>query len=124
MFRRSGPMTTVLLFDAPLAVRQAPRAGLAALPPARGRAGRARDGCSWHSCQPTLWKATEPYWAVAAHLLADLGRTDQARVAYARAISLCEDPAVRDFPQRQVQLSVKCLRNLGRPVRRHESPNR
>jgi RNA polymerase sigma-70 factor (ECF subfamily) len=39
----------------------------------------------------------QPYWAVAAHLLDRLQRTDDARVAYDRAIGLCGDPAVRDF---------------------------
>jgi RNA polymerase sigma-70 factor (ECF subfamily) len=39
----------------------------------------------------------QPYWALAAHLLAKLGRADEARDAYQRAIGLCEDPAVREF---------------------------
>jgi len=41
--------------------------------------------------------AYQPYWALAAHLLARLGRQDEARVAYGRAIGLCEDPAMRAF---------------------------
>ena len=39
----------------------------------------------------------QPYWALRAHLLSRLGRADQARDAYARAIGLSEDAAVRDF---------------------------
>lgn len=39
----------------------------------------------------------QPYWALRAHLLARLGRTDAAETAYATAIGLAEDPAVRSF---------------------------
>ncbi|ATU90359.1 RNA polymerase sigma factor [Phyllobacterium zundukense] len=39
----------------------------------------------------------QPYWALAAHLLARLRRLGEARIAYGRAIGLCEDPAMRDF---------------------------
>ena len=39
----------------------------------------------------------QPYWALRAHLLARLGRVGPAREAYARAIGLSEDAAVRDF---------------------------
>jgi RNA polymerase sigma-70 factor (ECF subfamily) len=39
----------------------------------------------------------QPRWALGAHLLRCLGRTDQAREAYARAIGLSEDPAAREF---------------------------
>ncbi len=39
----------------------------------------------------------QPYWAVRAHLLQQLGRTDEALHAYDRAIGLTEDPAVREF---------------------------
>jgi RNA polymerase sigma-70 factor (ECF subfamily) len=37
----------------------------------------------------------QPYWAVRAWLLAELGRTEEARGAYDKAIGLCSDPAVR-----------------------------
>ena len=43
----------------------------------------------------------QPYWAVAAHLLAKLGRTAEAGVAYDLAIGLCEDPAMRDWLRRR-----------------------
>jgi RNA polymerase sigma-70 factor (ECF subfamily) len=39
----------------------------------------------------------QPYWAARAHLLQRLGHADEARAAYARAIGLSEDPAVRAF---------------------------
>ena len=43
----------------------------------------------------------QPYWAVAAHLLARMGRSDDAEAAYGRAIGLCEDKPMRDFLLRQ-----------------------
>ena len=39
----------------------------------------------------------QPYWAVRAHLLQQLGKTPEALNAYDRAIGLAEDPAVRKF---------------------------
>jgi predicted RNA polymerase sigma factor len=39
----------------------------------------------------------QPYWALAAHLLDRLRRTDEARDAYDRAIGLCSDDAMRRF---------------------------
>jgi RNA polymerase sigma-70 factor (ECF subfamily) len=39
----------------------------------------------------------QPYWALRAHLLAALGRADEASAAYSRAIDLGQDPAVRTF---------------------------
>lgn len=39
----------------------------------------------------------QPYWALAAHLLTRLGRVEEARTAYDRAIGLCEDEATRAF---------------------------
>ncbi|HKZ09200.1 MAG TPA: DUF6596 domain-containing protein [Rhodanobacteraceae bacterium] len=39
----------------------------------------------------------QPYWALAAHLLERLQRSDEARAARERAIGLCEDPAMRAF---------------------------
>ncbi|CAN7253796.1 RNA polymerase subunit sigma-70 [Phyllobacterium sp. LjRoot231] len=48
-------------------------------------------------------KSYQPYWALAAHLLARLQRIDEARVAYGRAIGLCEDPAMREFLTRRLE---------------------
>ncbi len=39
----------------------------------------------------------QPYWAVRAHLLQQLGKMPEALKAYDRAIGLAEDPAVREF---------------------------
>jgi RNA polymerase sigma-70 factor (ECF subfamily) len=39
----------------------------------------------------------QPYWAVRAHLLQEIGRTPESLEAYDRAIGLAEDPAVRQF---------------------------
>lgn len=39
----------------------------------------------------------QPYWATRAHVLARLGRADEARAAYTRAIGLSEDAAARRF---------------------------
>jgi RNA polymerase sigma-70 factor (ECF subfamily) len=39
----------------------------------------------------------QPYWALKAHLSRALGRANQARDAYAQAISLTEDAAAREF---------------------------
>lgn len=39
----------------------------------------------------------QPYWAVRAHLLQRLGKTEEAIEAFDRAIGLAEDPAVRQF---------------------------
>ncbi len=39
----------------------------------------------------------QPYWAVRAHLLRNLGRTADAAEAYDRAIGLAVDPATRQF---------------------------
>jgi len=43
----------------------------------------------------------QPYWAARAHLLARSGATDAADAAYAQAIGLELDPAVRRYLQQQ-----------------------
>lgn len=45
----------------------------------------------------------QPFWALAAHLLARLGRSSEAAEAYQRAIGLCDDPAMRAFLQRRAR---------------------
>jgi RNA polymerase sigma-70 factor (ECF subfamily) len=45
----------------------------------------------------------QPYWALAAHLFARLGRTALASDAYQRAIGLCDDTAMRAFLQRRAE---------------------
>jgi predicted RNA polymerase sigma factor len=39
----------------------------------------------------------QPYWAVRAHLLQQLGKTPESLEAFDQAIGLAEDPAVRQF---------------------------
>jgi len=39
----------------------------------------------------------QPYWAVRAHLLRNLGRAAEAAEAYDRAIGLAVEPATRQF---------------------------
>ncbi|MEO1234763.1 MAG: DUF6596 domain-containing protein [Myxococcota bacterium] len=46
---------------------------------------------------PKLVQQHQPFWAVRAWLLAELEQTEAARHAYARAIGLCEDAAVRTW---------------------------
>jgi predicted RNA polymerase sigma factor len=53
-------------------------------------------------------RSYQPYWAVAAHLLARMGRSAEADDAYTTAIGLCEDPAMREFlRRRQTELAQK-----------------
>src|SRR5262249_22620712 len=46
---------------------------------------------------PDAVAAYQPYWALRAQLLKKLGRAEQARDAYDRAIGLSEEAAVREF---------------------------
>jgi predicted RNA polymerase sigma factor len=46
-------------------------------------------------------RSYQPYWALTAHLLKRLGRSDEAAAAYSRAIGLCEDAAMREFLTRE-----------------------
>jgi RNA polymerase sigma-70 factor (ECF subfamily) len=41
----------------------------------------------------------QPYWALLAHLMQELGRPQEAASAYQRALGLTEDPAIRTFLQ-------------------------
>lgn len=55
-------------------------------------------------------KSYQPYWALAAHLLARLQKKEEALAAYSRAIGLSTDPSIREFLQQranQVQRSGK-----------------
>ena len=62
---------------------------------------RARDAAAGLAALDTLSHDTvstyQPYWALRAHLLKRLGRADEARDSYTRAIGLSEDSAVREF---------------------------
>lgn len=51
-------------------------------------------------------KNYQPYWALKAHLLYAMNNLLEAKVAYQRAIGLCENEAIRDFlVQRSLRLS-------------------
>ncbi|MCD1259800.1 RNA polymerase subunit sigma-70 [Paenibacillus athensensis] len=84
-------------------VRTAPT--VAALVGRAAAAGEARGAASGFALLAAVPAAAadgyQPYWALAAHLLTQLGRSEQAAAAYSRAIGLCADPAVRDFLLRQ-----------------------
>lgn len=62
---------------------------------------QARDAAvAWSLLQqlpPEAVATYQPYWALAAHLLGNLGDRDGAQAAYDRAIGLSEDPAMRNF---------------------------
>ena len=80
-------------------VRRAPTLGArvgraAALGNARGAAA-GLAALATIAPEPVL--SYQPYWAVRAHLLAEAGAGDEARAAYARAIALSQDEAVRAF---------------------------
>lgn len=80
-------------------IRGAPTIGArvghaAALAEARG----AEAGLSaLDTLPPDTVAGYQPYWALRGHLLRRLGRPAEAKRAYARAVGLSEDPAVRDF---------------------------
>ncbi|HET9947684.1 MAG TPA: DUF6596 domain-containing protein [Longimicrobiales bacterium] len=50
---------------------------------------------------PAEREGFQPAWATRAHLLAEAGRTDEARRAYVRAIALMPEPAVREHLARR-----------------------
>jgi predicted RNA polymerase sigma factor len=49
-------------------------------------------------------KNYQPYWALKAYLLRQLGRKSEAQAAYARAIGLTESSAIREFLLHQSSL--------------------
>ena len=89
--------TVALLYEG--LVREAPTIGAMV-----GRAAAATEArgpeSGWELLQRVSAESREgyqPYWALAADLLARLGRDEEARDAYANAIGLSEDPAIRAF---------------------------
>jgi RNA polymerase sigma-70 factor (ECF subfamily) len=62
---------------------------------------RARDARSGWTLLQQIPERTvggyQPYWALAAHLLDRMGRSDEAHAARERAIGLCEDAAMRTY---------------------------
>ncbi len=98
---RADWMAIALLYEG--LVRLAPAVGAlvgraAAVAETRGAAA------GWASLEAISSQALvgyQPYWALAAHLLARMARWSDAKAAYERAIGLCEDPALRAFLARQ-----------------------
>ena len=80
-------------------VRQAPTIG--ALVGRAAAVAEARDALAgWALLRAIPLKAVElcqEYWALAAHLLVQMRRIEEALAAYGRAAGLCEDPAIRAF---------------------------
>jgi predicted RNA polymerase sigma factor len=67
-----------------------------------GEARGAEAGWRWLQAIPRESVAAyQPYWALAAHLLARMGRASEADDAYERAIGLCDDDAMRAFLTRR-----------------------
>lgn len=67
-----------------------------------GRVGQASDGLVVLDGLPERrTHRHQPWWAVRAHLLRELGRHDDASDAYTRAIGLTTDPAVRQWLNQQ-----------------------
>lgn len=64
-------------------------------------AGPAQGLAALHDLGSDAVGRYQPFWALRAHLLGRLGCRDQAAEAYARAISLSQDPAVRAFLTRR-----------------------
>jgi predicted RNA polymerase sigma factor len=59
--------------------------------------GAATGLAALDAIDPKTVEFYQPHWAVRAHLCQQLGKVDEARTAFDRAIGLAEDPAVRQF---------------------------
>jgi predicted RNA polymerase sigma factor len=81
LIRLSPTLGTRTGYAAAVAEANGPEAGLAVL----------------EAIESDAVSSYQPYWAVRAHLLHQLGKTPEALDAYDRAIGLAEDPAVREF---------------------------
>ena len=65
---------------------------------ARAEVRGARDGlAALGDIAEESVESYQPYWALRAHLHGRLGEDERARQAYARAIGLSEEAAVREF---------------------------
>jgi RNA polymerase sigma-70 factor (ECF subfamily) len=54
---------------------------------------------------PGAVESYQPYWAARAHFQQRLGHSREARAAFATALSLSDDPAVRGFLERRARAS-------------------
>jgi RNA polymerase sigma-70 factor (ECF subfamily) len=59
---------------------------------------------------PRAVASYQPYWALRAHLLSNLGRATEARDAYEVAVGLSEDQAVREFLMERCRSAAQRLR--------------
>ena len=65
---------------------------------AYGEAGNPDAGLTQLDALPAAdIQSYQPFWAVRADLLAKLGKQEEARAAYARAIGLSQSPAIKDY---------------------------
>ena len=77
--------------------------GVVGLAASAGRIGQPEAGLAHLDALPDeAVHRHQPYWAVRAHLLSTLGRLDEARGAYDRAMGLTEDPAIRRWLHAQL----------------------
>lgn len=67
-----------------------------------------------HALPDELVASYQPYWALAAHLLAKLKRRDEARAAYSRAIGLSTDAAGREYLNAKLAEMVNAANDLDR----------
>jgi predicted RNA polymerase sigma factor len=81
LIRISPTLGTRTGYAAAIAEVKGPKAGLAVL----------------DAIEVDMASRYQPYWAVRANLLREIGRTPESVEAYDRAIGLAEDPAVRQF---------------------------
>lgn len=94
----------VLLYDA--LIRVAPTVGAeVARAAALAETGGTEAGLAALVAVPAADVAGyQPFWALRGHLLGRLHRVDEAAPAYARAIALSEDPAVRGFLEEKARV--------------------
>ncbi len=94
---RVAPDTLFSLYDALWAF--APTIGVAVNRAAvMAQAGQLLEAFAHIDALPAdVVRTYQPWWALRAHILAALGRRDEAEVAYDMANGLTESPAVRDF---------------------------
>jgi RNA polymerase sigma-70 factor (ECF subfamily) len=92
---RANPRALVALHDLLAAHAPSIGAGVARAAVHGDAFGPAAGLALLAAIDPAGVAAYQPYWAVRAHLLAGAGRAAEARGAYARAIALVADPALK-----------------------------
>ncbi|MDX2276131.1 MAG: DUF6596 domain-containing protein [Hyphomonadaceae bacterium] len=87
----------VTLYDGLCALTQSPVAKLNRAAALAQRDGAAIGLAALEAVEAKSLQSYQPYWALRADLLAKLGRSDEARLAYEEAIARERDPAVIQF---------------------------